>query len=93
MSRRTRGPGGKLHAGLAVLVALLAPLALAQFKPYYEHGQGVAPVYEGYELNADGSYTLYFGYMNENWEEQLFVPIGASNAFSPGCSPPSPLPE
>ena len=71
-------------AGLALLLALLALPALAQFKPYYEHGQGVAPVYEGYEQNPDGSYTLYFGYMNENWEEQLFVPIGASNAFAPG---------
>ena len=63
---------------------LLPAFAWAQFRPYYEGGQGVAPVYEGYQENTDGSYTMFFGYMNENWEEELFVPIGASNAFSPG---------
>jgi hypothetical protein len=62
----------------------LPALAAGQFQPYYEHGLGVSPAYEGYTKNADGSYTMYFGYMNENWEEELYVPIGSDNGFSPG---------
>jgi len=31
-------------------------------------GQGVAPVYEGFDINADGSYNMWFGYMNRNYE-------------------------
>ena len=34
--------------------------------------------------NEDGSYTLYFGYMNPNWEEQLDVPVGPDNKIEPG---------
>lgn len=75
-----------LHTRPGVILTLLwFPLvSVAQFQPYYEYGKGVAPAYEGYQQNADGSYTMYFGYMNENWEEELSVPIGASNSFAPG---------
>src|ERR671930_388637 len=48
------------------------------------NGQGVAPVYEGFDINADGSYNMWFGYMNRNEEESLDIPIGAANAFEPG---------
>jgi hypothetical protein len=47
-------------------------------------GQGVAPVYEGFDLNPDGSYNMWFGYMNRNYEEEVDVPIGADNVFEPG---------
>src|SRR6476660_4337179 len=47
-------------------------------------GQGVAPVYEGFDINADGSYNMWFGYMNRNYEEEIDVPVGADNAFEPG---------
>ncbi|MEX2048755.1 MAG: hypothetical protein WEB90_04185 [Gemmatimonadota bacterium] len=50
----------------------------------YNHGQSVAPAYEGWERNPDGSFNLVFGYMNRNWEEEVSAPIGADNAFSPG---------
>ncbi len=76
--------GNLCCATLVFMLASLPASLTAQFKPYYEHGQGVAPAYEGYEQNPDGSYTLFFGYMNENWEEELFVPIGANNSFAPG---------
>ena len=72
---------------LFALVMFCSPaLVSGQFQPYFEHGRGIAPAYEGFEQNADGSYTMYFGYMNEKWEEELYVPIGANNAFSPGPS-------
>ena len=47
-------------------------------------GQGLAPVYEGFDINDDGSYNMWFGYMNRNFEEELEVPIGAENKFEPG---------
>jgi hypothetical protein len=47
-------------------------------------GQGVAPVYEGFDINADGSFNMWFGYMNRNYEEAIDLPVGAANAFEPG---------
>src|SRR5215212_4242504 len=47
-------------------------------------GQGVAPVYEGFDQNPDGTFNMWFGYMNRNFEEALDLPVGASNRFEPG---------
>jgi hypothetical protein len=47
-------------------------------------GQGVAPVYEGFDINPDGSFNMWFGYMNRNYEEQVELPVGAANKFDPG---------
>src|SRR5881296_2507481 len=47
-------------------------------------GQGVSPVYEGFDVNPDGSFNMWFGYMNRNYEEALDLPVGAANAFEPG---------
>ena len=45
--------------------------------------QSISPVYEGWEQNPDGSFTLLFGYFNRNWEE-VDVPIGPNNKIEPG---------
>ena len=50
----------------------------------YSRGQNVSPAFEGWEKNDDGSFNMMFGYMNRNWEEEVDVPIGADNSFSPG---------
>ena len=47
-------------------------------------GQNIAPAYEGWESNPDGSYNLLFGYMNRNWEEEIELPIGPDNNIEPG---------
>jgi len=49
-------------------------------------GQGVSPVYEGFDLNPDGTFNLWFGYMNLNWEEELDLPIGLENSFDGGMA-------
>jgi len=59
----------------------LAPSARAQS---YTSGQPVWPAYEGWEKNDDGTFNLVFGYMNDNWEEEVNVPIGPDNNLSPG---------
>lgn len=50
----------------------------------YSRGQTVSPAFEGWEKNDDGSFNMMFGYMNRNWEEEVDVPVGADNGFSPG---------
>ena len=50
----------------------------------YSAGQPLSPAYEGWEKNADGSFNLVFGYMSSNWEQEIDVPIGPLNNFSPG---------
>jgi hypothetical protein len=73
--------------------ALLALLALSQPAPSqlvqlrHWSGQGVAPVYEGYNINPDGSYNMWFGYMNRNYEEELDIPVGPNNTINSSGSP------
>ena len=50
----------------------------------YTSGQPVSPAFEGWETDADGTRYFLFGYMNKNWEEELDVPVGPANGFSPG---------
>ena len=47
-------------------------------------GQSVTPAYEGWFQNADGTYSLSFGYFNRNAEEHLDIPIGPDNFIEPG---------
>jgi hypothetical protein len=51
----------------------------------YKTGQNIAPVFEGWEPNPDGSFNMVFGYMNRNYEEVLDIPVGPNNAFEPGA--------
>ncbi len=53
------------------------------FQIPYGSGQNVAPVFEGWERNADGTFNMVFGYMNRNYEERPEIPVGPSNGFSP----------
>ena len=45
----------------------------------YNRGQDVVPSYDGWRPNPDGSFSMYFGYMNRNYEEQLDIDIGPDN--------------
>ena len=47
----------------------------------YLRGQTVSPAFEGWWPNDDGSFTMFFGYMNSNWEQEFNVPIGPDNYF------------
>lgn len=75
-------------AGAALVVAmlsvLLSPPAADAQEPTFQEGRTVAPAFEGWKENPDGSRSFVFGYMNRNWGEELDVPVGADNAFSPG---------
>ena len=71
-------------AGLVVLALTLAWPFGANAQQGYTHGQTVAPVYEGWEENPDGSFNLVFGFYNRNCEEFLHIPVGPDNYFEPG---------
>jgi hypothetical protein len=67
----------------------VAPLVAQQGVPQlvtvrHATGQGVAPVYEGFDINPDGSYNMWFGYMNRNYEEAVDLSVGPNNTFEPG---------
>lgn len=50
----------------------------------YNTGQSVQPIFEGWTKNPDGSYQLFFGYLNRNHVEEVQVPVGAENKLEPG---------
>jgi hypothetical protein len=80
---------GTLIASALVLGAfsfVLAPQPAAAQSLSYTKGQNVSPAFEGWEEAADGTKYFLFGYMNRNWEEELNVPVGADNSFTPGTA-------
>jgi hypothetical protein len=56
----------------------------AQMRFTYSSGQIIAPAYEGWRTEDDGSLTMVFGYMNENWQEEFDIPVGPDNSIEPG---------
>jgi hypothetical protein len=50
----------------------------------FNAGQSIQPAFEGWMKNPDGSYSLWFGYLNRNYEETPDVPIGPNNGFGAG---------
>ena len=69
---------------LVLLVAVVAAASLRAGGQSYTSGQPVWPAYEGWEKNDDGSFTFLFGYMNDNWQQELDVPVGPDNIIEPG---------
>lgn len=75
--------------GFAILVVGLAASPGASraqalpLSPARERGQTVTPVFEGWYKNADGTYSLSFGYFNRNESEVVEVPLGGANFISP----------
>lgn len=79
---RARRPASAVLFVLPLLIALCSSgSGLAQTRFAYNSGQPLEPAYEGWMRNADGSYELYFGYMNTNWIEEFHIPIGPDNRF------------
>jgi len=72
-------------AGGGLSAATPAPLGdQLPFTTQRSSGQTVTPAYEGWYRNADGSFTLSFGYYNRNASESVDIPAGPSNFITPG---------
>jgi len=77
----------RLAATLAVIAGLMLPaygqeIAMSELK--FNSGQSVQPAYEGWTRNPDGSRSMWFGYLNRNWEETPDIPAGSNNGFGAG---------
>jgi hypothetical protein len=86
---RSKACGLALAFGLAGLVfASAAPLARAQstvpLEPNHDTGQSVTGAFEGWFQNADGTYSILFGYYNRNLKQELDIPVGPDNDMEPG---------
>lgn len=68
----------------SALFVICAGALSANAQVKYLRGQDVAPAFEGWEPNPDGTYSMVFGYLNRNYEEQVDVPIGPDNTMDPG---------
>jgi len=76
----------KIACAITAVVAALPWLsrgAVAQSLTYTK-GQNIAPAFEGWEQDADGSKWFVFGYMNRNWVEEIDIPPGPENTIMPG---------
>ena len=74
----------RLWVCAAVLFASAIASHVVNAQVQYARGQNVAPTFEGWEHNADGTYSLVFGYLNRNYEEEVDIPLGAENSITVG---------
>ncbi|MEQ1869872.1 MAG: hypothetical protein ABL961_07595 [Vicinamibacterales bacterium] len=65
-----------------ILVGLAAAPSRVGAQPV-NAGQNVAPIFEGWLRNPDGTFTLAFGYLNRNYAEHIMVPLGPDNRVEP----------
>ncbi len=66
-----------------VLIACSLLSALAVTAPLFaQHNRPIYPAYQGFITNADGSYTLAFGYFSHN-ADVVTIPVGPANTWSP----------
>jgi len=80
--RRHSNIARKYIAMGAVILALW--LVDLKGQDMFLRGQNIAPVFEGWEQNSDGTFDMVFGYFNRNWDEELDLPIGPHNKLGPG---------
>ena len=72
---------------LAAHAAVSGPLYAQQRRlplaPLLPRGDEVAPFFEGWYRNDDGTFTLSFGFFNLNSEQVLDIPVGPDNFIRP----------
>jgi hypothetical protein len=72
--------------GLAVASVLwMGPLAAQELPlaPNVPRNDIVAPMFEGWYANPDGTFTLSFGYFNRNERQAVEIPVGPDNFIEP----------
>src|SRR5216684_8744346 len=73
------------RVALTVLLIVMAFAGMrAQTRYSYLSGQSMSPAFEGWWENDDGSFSLFFGYMNSNWSQEFDIPVGPENNLEPG---------
>jgi hypothetical protein len=82
--RRHCGAASGLGVAIAMACAALDTGAQQPLAPVSASGRSVTPVFEGWYINPDGTYSISFGYFNRNSEEVIEIPVGNDNAIEPG---------
>ncbi len=86
---------GLTMRGRVLILALLAVGAVCAqpaLPPTYgvqtrfNGGQDVVPSFDGWYRNADGSFTMVFGYLNRNYQEEPILAAGPDNKLEPGAA-------
>ena len=86
-----------VHVAAVLVAAQVAPVALVggsapvhaqqvqrlPLAPIPPKGEPVAPFFEGWYRNDDGTFTFSFGYFNLNTREVIEIPIGPDNFIEP----------
>jgi hypothetical protein len=68
-----------------VVPAITVPTSVQlPLEPVKDSGQSVTGAYEGWYVNADGTFTLLVGYFNRNQKEILDIAVGPNNRIEPG---------
>ena len=67
----------------AAALMLQAQQRIRPLAPVPPSGQRVAPFFDGWYENPDGSATLSFGYSNLNRDEIVEIPLGPDNLIEP----------
>ena len=79
--------GRLLVGGLAAAMLIGSPSLGAQLQrpltPLPPNGLRVAPFFDGWYRNTDGTVTLSFGYSNLNLTELVEIPLGPANFIAP----------
>lgn len=73
-------PHSRYVIGALALALMVVAERHAGAQVRYMRGQNVAPAFEGWERNPDGTFNMVFGYLNRNYEEEVDIPVGPNNA-------------
>jgi hypothetical protein len=80
--------GGSLLVGVVLVTAGIGLGAVQAprerpLAPVPPDGQRVVPFFDGFYENADGTFSLSFGYSNQNRDDVIEIPIGPNNFIEP----------
>lgn len=71
------------RGAVCALALLLGFAGSVHAQTMFLTSQNVQPIFEGWQRNPDGTFSLAFGYLNRNYTEELFIPVGANNTIEP----------
>jgi hypothetical protein len=81
------GPASRSRRATVVAALLLAALAIALVPiraQVAKADNNITPAYEGWLPKPDGSFELVFGYLNRDWDDEVWIPLGPNNTIDPG---------